>query len=97
MSYTEAFAGSGEFAVVRLVVALAGAQPGSLILLDEPEVSLHPGAQERLMSFLYVRVKKLKHQAVLATHSPGIIRWLPPEAIKVLVVDGTGGKAPDMW
>lgn len=87
MSYTEAFAGSGEFAVVRLVVALAGAEPGSLILLDEPEVSLHPGAQERLMSFLFARVKKLKHQVVLATHSPGIIRWLPPEAIKVLVVD----------
>jgi predicted ATPase len=91
MSYTEAFAGSGEFAVVRLVVALAGAEPGSLILLDEPEVSLHPGAQERLMRFLFARVKALKHQVVLATHSPGIIRWLPPEAIKVLVVDpGTG-------
>jgi predicted ATPase len=92
MSYTEAFAGSGEFAVVRLVVALAGAEPGSLILLDEPEVSLHPGAQERLMSFLFARVKKLKHQVVLATHSPGIIRWLPPEAIKVLVVDPSTGK-----
>lgn len=92
MSYTEAFAGSGEFAVVRLVVALAGAEPGSLILLDEPEVSLHPGAQERLMSFLFARVKKLKHQVVLATHSPGVIRWLPPEAIKVLVVDPTTSK-----
>jgi predicted ATPase len=92
MSYTEAFAGSGEFAVVRLVVALVGAEPGSLILLDEPEVSLHPGAQERLMAFLFGRVKALKHQVVLATHSPGVIRWLPPEAIKVLVVDPTMGK-----
>jgi hypothetical protein len=92
LAYTEAFAGSGEFAVVRLVVDLVGAKPGSLILLDEPEVSLHPGAQERLMSFLFERVKKLKHQVVIATHSPGIIRWLPPEAIKVLVVDPLSGK-----
>lgn len=92
LAYTEAFAGSGEFAVVRLVVDLVGAKPGSLILLDEPEVSLHPGAQERLMAFLFERVKKLKHQVVLATHSPGIIRWLPPEAIKVLVVDPLSGK-----
>jgi AAA domain, putative AbiEii toxin, Type IV TA system len=92
MSYTEAFAGSGEFAVVRIVVELVGAEPGSLILLDEPEVSLHPGAQERLMAFLFAKVKALKHQVVLATHSPGIIRWLPPEAIKVLVVDSTTGK-----
>jgi predicted ATPase len=92
LSYTEAFAGSGEFAVVRLVVDLIGAKAGSLILLDEPEVSLHPGAQERLMTFLFGRVKQLKHQVVLATHSPGIIRWLPPEAIKVLVVDPFSGK-----
>ena len=91
MSYTEAFAGSGEFAVVRLVVELVDAKPGSLILLDEPEVSLHPGAQERLMAFLFAKVKALKHQVALATHSPGIIRWLPPEAIKVLVVDPTTG------
>jgi hypothetical protein len=37
---------------------------------------------------LFARVKKLKYQVDLATHSPAIIRWLPPEAIKVLVVDG---------
>lgn len=92
MQYTEAFAGSGEFAVVRLVVELVGAWPGSLILLDEPEVSLHPGAQERLMAFLFAKVKALRHQAVIATHSPAIIRWLPPEAIKVLVVDPTTNK-----
>jgi hypothetical protein len=92
MSYTEAFAGSGEFAVVRLVVDLVNAPAGSLILLDEPEVSLHPGAQERLMAFLFSKVKSLKHQVVLATHSPGIIRWLPPEAIKVLVIDPATGK-----
>ena len=44
------------------------------------------------MAFLFAKVKALKHQVVLATHSPGIIRWLPPEAIKVLVVDPTTGK-----
>jgi predicted ATPase len=92
LSYTEAFAGSGEFAVVRLVVDLANAQKYSLVLLDEPEVSLHPAAQERLMAYLFGLVKNRKYQIVLATHSPGIIRWLPPEAIKVLVVDTSTGK-----
>jgi hypothetical protein len=92
LSYTEAFAGSGEFAVVRLVVDLINAPEHSLILLDEPEVSLHPGAQERLMAFLFSRVKSHKYQIVLATHSPGMIRWLPPEAIKALIVDPTTGR-----
>ena len=39
------------------------------------------------MAFLCARVKALRHQIVLATHSPGIIRSLPPEAIKVLAID----------
>jgi predicted ATPase len=92
LKYTEAFAGSGEFAVVRLVIDILGAKPTSLILLDEPEVSLHPGAQERLVEFLFEQIKKQKHQVVVSTHSPSIIRHLPPEAIKVMMVDEKTGK-----
>jgi len=44
--YSEAFAGSGEVAVTSCVVQVMGAPKGTLLLLDEPEVSLHPGAQE---------------------------------------------------
>ncbi|WP_432995301.1 AAA family ATPase [Dactylosporangium sp. CA-233914] len=34
-----------------LVTRISEALPKSLVLLDEPEVSLHPGAQRRLMSY----------------------------------------------
>jgi len=40
LSYSEAFAGSGEFAIVMLVKKITEAEERSLILLDEPEVSL---------------------------------------------------------
>ena len=50
--YSEAFAGSGEVAVTSCVVQVLEAVKGTLVLLDEPEVSLHPGAQERLLAFL---------------------------------------------
>ncbi|AJJ64778.1 AAA family ATPase [Yersinia aldovae] len=56
LKYSEAFAGSGEFAVVSLVKAISRAGNNSLILLDEPEVSLHPGAQKRLMFYIYKQV-----------------------------------------
>lgn len=92
LKYTEAFAGSGEFAVVRIVTSVMEAPDQSLILLDEPEVSLHPGAQDRLVDFLTTSVKKHKHQVVISTHSPAIVRKLPPEAIKVLVMDPLSGK-----
>lgn len=81
--YSEAFAGSGEVAVVRLVLQLLNAPEYSLVILDEPEVSLHPGAQERLKIFLLEQIKFKKHQVVLSSHSPSIINGLPKEAIKV--------------
>ena len=91
LNYSEAFAGSGEFAVVRLVVGVMTAPECSLILLDEPEVSLHPGAQDRLMAFLSKMVKLKKHQIVISTHSPAIVRGLPQDAIKVFLM-GQNGK-----
>ncbi|MEU4788175.1 AAA family ATPase [Micromonospora tulbaghiae] len=90
--YSEAFAGSGEFAVVMLVRAVTNSPPCSLILLDEPEVSLHPGAQRKLMDFLAQQAKAHRHQIVLSTHSPEIIRDLPPNAIKVFHPSETDGR-----
>lgn len=84
LEYTEAFAGSGEFTVIMLVYRILNAPPNSLILLDEPEISLHPSAQHKLMSFLYEQCKISNHQVVISTHSPNIIKDLPKEAIKVL-------------
>ena len=81
--YSEAFAGSGEMAIIRLVHGLAKAENGSLILLDEPEVSLHPGAQRKLKYFLLEQIKGKKHQIIISTHSPVLIAGLPKEAIKV--------------
>ncbi|MGC5258220.1 ATP-dependent nuclease [Gordonia sp. DT218] len=84
LSYSEAWAGSGEFAVVQLVRAVWACEPGTLLLLDEPEVSLHPGAQLRLMNFLRRTALDKKLQIVMSSHSPAIIEGLPPNAIKVL-------------
>lgn len=84
LEYSEAHAGSGEYAVVRLVDALESAKQRSLILLDEPEVSLHPGAQIALMKYIKQKVLAEGHQVVISTHSPTIVAQLPDEAIKVL-------------
>lgn len=91
-SYSEAHAGSGEFAVARLVREVARAETRSLILLDEPEVSLHPKAQLQLMRFLQREVLRHGHQIVLATHSPVLVSELPSRAIKVLGLPGEAGR-----
>lgn len=80
--YSEAFAGSGEVAVTSCVVQVLGAPSGALLLLDEPEVSLHPGAQERLLAFLASMAKRKQLQVVFSTHSPHMVGHLPDDAIK---------------
>lgn len=90
--YSEAVAGSGEMAVVRLVREVLAAENYSLILLDEPEVSLHPGAQTRLKLFLLDQIKSKKHQVVLTSHSPSIVKGLPKEAIKVFYQNPGNGR-----
>jgi predicted ATPase len=80
--YSEAFAGSGEVAVASCVVQVLSASRGTLVLLDEPEVSLHPGAQERLLAFLAKMARTRQLQVVFSTHSPHLVTSLPEDAIK---------------
>lgn len=80
--YSEAFAGSGEVAVASCVVQVLAADRGTLVLLDEPEVSLHPGAQERLLAFLTHRARTHQLQVIFSTHSPHLVSALPDDAIK---------------
>lgn len=86
--YSEAFAGSGEIAAVSAVVQILAAPDYSLILLDEPETSLHPGAQRSMLRFLLEQIKLKKHQVVISTHSSDFLDGLPPEAIKVFEDNG---------
>lgn len=86
--YSEAFAGSGEIAAVSVVVEVLKAPDYSLILLDEPETSLHPGAQRALLRFLLEQVKLKKHQIVISTHSSDFLAGLPHDAIKVFEDNG---------
>ncbi len=90
LKYSEAFAGSGEMSASILVHKVLNAPNNSLVLLDEPEVSLHPLAQERLRDFLLKQIFDKKLQVVVSTHSPSFVNGLPNEAIKVFREDSNG-------
>ncbi len=88
--YSEAFAGSGESAAAMLIHAIEGAPDKSLILLDEPETSLHPRAQQRILEFLADRALKKQLQIVIASHSIYLAEGLPQQAIRVLRENSSG-------
>lgn len=88
--YSEANAGSGEIAVIQLVKRIEESDDNSLILLDEPEVSIHPGAQEKLKMYLFDVTKRKGLQIIISSHSPILLHGMPPEAIKLYVTNPQG-------
>lgn len=87
LTYSEAFAGSGETAIIILVNKIHNASNYSLLLLDEPEVSLHPGAQKKLRQYLLNQIKLKKLQVIISTHSPFFIEDMPAHSIKVFTTN----------
>ena len=88
--YSEANAGSGEVAVIQLIKRIQEVEDFSLVLLDEPEVSIHPGAQEKLKGYLLNIAIKKKLQIVVSTHSPILIEEMPNSAIKLYITNQVG-------
>lgn len=88
-SYSEAVAGSGEVSVVNCVIKVLRASKDSLILLDEPEVSLHPGAQKALRELLFSVILENGCQVIMSTHSEHFVNGLPNNAIKLFQFEAT--------
>jgi len=60
----------------------------SLILIDEPELSLHPAWQNRVLKLYENFAKKNNCQIIIATHSPHIIGSAKAEWVRLLTKDG---------
>ncbi len=64
----------------------------TLLLIDEPENSLHADAQHMLRRLLENLAESPWIQVVYATHSPSMINTMRPESIRVLQRATTGDK-----
>jgi len=65
----------------------------SVILIDEPEISLHPSWQNRLIKIYKNFAKQNNNQIIIATHSPQIIASTPNESLRILVKENNTIKA----
>jgi predicted ATPase len=72
-SYSDAYAGSGESSIILLIYRLINAPDNSLVLLDEPETSIHPEAQKKLIEELIKITISKSLQVIICTHSEYII------------------------
>jgi ABC-type Mn2+/Zn2+ transport system ATPase subunit len=75
----------GQLTFVRFVLtALANAGPASVFIVDEPENFLHPNLISRFMRVLHKLLTSTRSVAVLATHSPFVVREVQSSQVHVL-------------
>lgn len=68
--------GMKSYAVIKLLLDNGYLKNNSLLIIDEPEVHLHPEWQLLFAELLFVLNKKLKVKLLLATHSPYFLQAL---------------------
>ena len=80
---------SGEKQLFLRTLAIKMLEPeNSIIMIDEPELSLHPKWQQKIVD-VYKKIGK-NNQIILATHSPHILGSVEKESIILLVKNKNG-------
>lgn len=65
--------GDGIWSIFTICDALFDSEDNSIITIDEPELSLHPAYQKRVMNLL--KEYSQNRQIIISTHSPYFIDW----------------------
>lgn len=86
--YSESNMGSGEARLYALVLNLESMPEKCLVLLEEPETSLHPSAQFELGKYLVDVAERRKLQLLVTTHSEYLLLALPQKSRVYLKREG---------
>lgn len=90
--YSEQNMGFGEGRALYLIRILEQIPEKSLVLIEEPETSLHPSAQHEFGKYLVDVATERCHQILLTTHSEFILEALPSQSRVYLQRTQTGVK-----
>jgi AAA domain, putative AbiEii toxin, Type IV TA system/Overcoming lysogenization defect protein-like, TOPRIM domain len=69
--------GIAQLSIFVFAIMLAGNDPGRILLVDEPEISLHPQSQRALMRAM----RGLGSQMLVATHSANLLDRADPRTV----------------
>lgn len=82
---------SGQSLFTFIVINVVGAiRENSLVVIDEPELFLHPNLEIEFISLLKKTLKPFKSKAILATHSLAIVREVPSNCVHIFRDEGYG-------
>ncbi len=87
-------AGTGVNQLLHLIATVLFTPHGRLLLIDEPQLHLHPGAEKALAAFIR---RHPEHDYVMATHSPVFVNALAPDRAWLLTRDGRGTRVRSVF
>jgi predicted ATPase len=72
----------GTLRVISILVEIITSLPGATIMIEEPEMQLHPGMLSRFLNEIeaYIYGKNL----IISTHSPEVVSWTSPDKINLI-------------
>lgn len=85
--YSEKNFSLGEILVLNTLILIQDVADGSLLLIDELEMALHPRVQVRLLRYLSEKADEKNLTIILSTHSSSLIK----SAKKLIYLDNTNG------
>ena len=80
----------GELCIIKLLRTLNECRRGSLILIDEVELALHPMAQAELLTYLQRISDEKSLTVIVSTHSATLIKQSQRKKIMFLQADSPG-------
>lgn len=88
--YSEKNFSLGELCVLKLLRQLENCPHGSMVLIDELELALHPRAQIKLFDYLKSISSEKQLTVIFSTHSANLIKSIDRE--KLFFIERNGGK-----
>lgn len=82
--------GFGYSYVLPVIVSALLAENGSVLIVENPEAHLHPGAQSRIMEFLIKQALEKNLQLIIETHSDHVVNGLRISMKKKLMSPSDG-------
>lgn len=76
---------SGEKSILMVMLRiLANIRKDSLLLIDEPELHLHPNATASFISAIYELLEEYESYAIIISHSPSVIREIRADSVFIM-------------
>ena len=91
IQYNSMQMGVGEHVLFYYYTMINKMSKNAIIIIEEPESFVSITSQKRFMNFLAMRTVKFQNQFIITTHSPFIIKNIPPK--NIILLDRYGEEA----